>query len=244
MLDPSGGLIYHWRAARYAKTIWAPFRAAVETWLTSWTPPEEKIMIIGASGGYMLPECFLNRFRETLAVDPDPLTRCIFRRRFRSLRGTLRWESRDHFRFSEMSDRPFRDLLDANPDAAVLFSNLWGQVRFLVDNTSRTDDVLRFWQERLPGILAGRSWASYHDRYSGTDHAISKTWFAANRKLSGADLIRSFYNRVPAGEWVDHLTADFFPAASRYDYFLWRFTPHSVHIIEGVHAVHGAAHSH
>jgi hypothetical protein len=241
MLNPSGGLIYHGRAARYAKTLWAPFRTAVGSWLESWTPPEAKIMIIGASGGYMLPSPFLNRFRVILAVDPDPLARCIFQWRFRSLGKALQWESRDHFRFSEMSERPFRALLDANPDAAVLFSNLWGQVRFLVEDEDRTDDVLCFWQDRLPELLAGRSWASYHDRYSGTDPATSRTLLASDPKLTGTDLICRFYNRTPAGEWIDHLTSPFFPAAAHYDYFLWRFTPHSVHIVEGVYAVHDAS---
>ena len=232
--NPTGGLIYHWRAARFAKTLWNPFRAALETWLSNWTPPERKLIVVGAGGGYMLPPAFLSRFDAVLAVDIDPVARLIFRRRFRSIGISIQCDGRDYFRFPGTSAAPFQDLLRREPEAAVLFSNIWGQVGFLAENDIERDAMFRFWEQELPRLLAGRSWASYHDRYSGIGAAAGDRPFVSGRRLAGEALILRFCNANAGGVWTDHLTGSLFPEAAPYAYFLWRLTPRSVHIIEGV----------
>jgi hypothetical protein len=235
MLNPTGGLIYHLRAARYSKSLWMPFRTAVGSWLQGWNPMEKKVIVIGASGGYILPAEFLGRFDEVIAIDPDPLAHWIFRWRFRSLPGIIRWDSKDHFHFPETSTEAFRNLLASEPQAAVLFSNIWGQIAFLMEDETKRDRALNFWQGQLPKLLADRNWASYHDRYSGTDAKTASTWFASNWRLNVEELIRRFYPKIPEGVWVDHLTAGLFLAEQHCNYFLWHITPQTVHIIESIH---------
>jgi hypothetical protein len=232
--NPTGGLIYHWRAARFAKTLWSPFRAALETWLSSWTPREKKLIVVGAGGGYMLPPAFLRRFDAVLAVDIDPVARLIFRRRFRSVGNSIQCDGRDYFRFPGISAEPFQDLLARQQEAAILFSNIWGQVGFLADHDVERDAMFRFWEKELPRLLAGRSWASYHDRYSGTDTATTDRPFLSGRRLAGEELIRRFCGGNTGGLWNDHLTGRLFPDTAAYAYFLWRLTRRSVHIVEGM----------
>jgi len=230
--NPTGGLIYHCRAARFARTLWMPFRTALGTWLQNWTPPERKLIVIGAGGGYMLPSAFLSRFDAVLAVDIDPIARLIFRRRFRFLGKSMQCNGSDYFRFPGTSAASFGDLLAGEPEAAVLFSNIWGQVGFLAGNESERDAMFLFWEQELPRLLAGRSWASYHDRYSGTDTAAADRPFVSDRRLAGEELIRRFCSDT-GGVWNDHLTGRLFPGAAPYAYFLWRLTPRSVHVVEG-----------
>ena len=216
--NPTGGLIYHWRAFRFAENIWKPFRSALETWLLNWSPRETKLIVIGAGGGYMLPSAFLGRFDAVLAVDIDPVARLIFSSRFRFPGKSVQCDGRDYFRFPGTSAAPFRDLLAGEPEAAVLFSNIWGQIGFLAESEAERDVMFRFWENELPRLLAGRSWASYHDRYSGTDAAEENHPFVSDRKLDGEELIRRFCSNT-GGVWNDHLTGRLFRMRRRMPIF-------------------------
>lgn len=81
LLDPSGGLVYHLRAARHRHGLWAPFHASVAGWLADWQPRRRELLIVGPSAGYALPDGFFTRFAQVTALEPDPLARWLLRRR-------------------------------------------------------------------------------------------------------------------------------------------------------------------
>ena len=62
LFNPTGGLVYHWRALRYRNSLWAPFRQAISRHLDAWDPPEKELVVLGPSAGYTLPPDFLERF--------------------------------------------------------------------------------------------------------------------------------------------------------------------------------------
>ncbi len=82
ILHASGGLLYHLRAWRWRRTLWAPFLAQVRRWQTDWRPDARHLVLIGPSGGYAQTRQFLERFPEITALEPDPVARYILARRF------------------------------------------------------------------------------------------------------------------------------------------------------------------
>ncbi|HSU40058.1 MAG TPA: hypothetical protein VLJ38_10830, partial [Polyangiaceae bacterium] len=72
-LNEAGGLRYHLRGARYAESLWQPFRFALAEWLYAWQPPEKKLVVVGASGGWCVQPFFYERFTDVLCLEPDPL---------------------------------------------------------------------------------------------------------------------------------------------------------------------------
>jgi hypothetical protein len=105
-----------------------------------------------------------------------------------------------------------------------------------MEDETKRDKALNFWQRQIPKLLAGRNWASYHDRYSCTGAKTASISFASDRRLTDRELIHGFYPKTPEGEWADHLTAGLFLAEQYCNYFLWHITPQTVHIIEGIHS--------
>ncbi len=67
LLSPTGGLVYHLRALRHRRGLWAPFHRAVANWLAGWQPGRE-LVIVGPSAGYALPAGFLMRFERVTAL--------------------------------------------------------------------------------------------------------------------------------------------------------------------------------
>lgn len=233
MFSPAGGIVYHIRAMLHLHRLWKPFGDSITAWLSRWNPRERDIIIIGAGGGYFLNPDFLQRFATIVAVDPDPLSRLIFLRRYSAFRPKITWDGNDYFLSGEGPERSLPVLLDRWPHAAVLFSNFLGQIPFLLaDEAVLMQTVIRLHRHLLPA-LAGRNWCSYHDRYSGKGGGTMAARLSSERQMTGEDLIRSLCGN-PAGDWTDHLTEEYFPGNGRYDYFLWRLTPKSFHIIEGV----------
>ncbi|MEI6126148.1 MAG: hypothetical protein WCQ99_06285 [Pseudomonadota bacterium] len=234
--NPAGGVLYHFRAALYARSRWQPFRRAVGEWLHRWDPPEKKLILIGASGGYALDSAFLGRFDKIIAVDPDPVSKWIFQKRFPSVTTLLRWITTDFFITAEHSAERLHAFLSHHPDAAILISNFLGQLPFLIHDLNTREKLILFWQNTLYTLLHGRSWASFHDRYSSSKAPNAPRHFCTAHQCTGEELVRRFYGRDCSGEWRDHSTELFFSAQSLYDYFLWQLTPKSFHIIEGVYA--------
>jgi hypothetical protein len=161
LFRPSGGLAYHWLAAR-SRLRWRPFRIAVEQALTDWNPPGEELILLGPSGGYTLPTAWLRRFKKIHAYDTDPLAPFFFRRRHghchaEFLRRDLFW------RDGKISGDAFAELLAKRPAAAVLFSNLLGQLPL---EGSLGDAEWREFLTALATALTGRAYASYHDLYT------------------------------------------------------------------------------
>jgi len=178
---------------------------------------------------------FLSRFEKIIAVDPDPLAELIFKRRFAPIKASLQWDSRDYFIKPGCSANLFCGFLSSSGGAAVLFSNFLGQMPFLMSSEKQRAEILSFWQKNLLTVLAGRSWASFHDRYSCRKRPVRQEHFTSPEKLCGDALIKRYYGADARGTWVDHQTEALLGGQGNYDYFLWELTARAFHIIEGVY---------
>jgi hypothetical protein len=212
---PSGGLAWHWRAWRAARR-YRPFRLAIESWLTEWSPPGQRLILVGPSAGWTLPSAWLLGFREICALDLDPLARWLFAlnhprcRELTWLRGDL------------VTELPPR--LAVWPDAAVLFCNVLGQLAL-----EREDHEAIL--TALPRLLERHHWASFHDCYTGD---VLRYEFEAlapltlQRRMRADDLQRLGLG----GEWRDHGTGQLFPAQHPRAYFPWWIREDKLHWIE------------
>src|SRR5689334_7310976 len=81
IINPAGGLSYHLKALQHSGS-WTNFRSDTQRWLEGWGIPKKEIILIGPSGGYVLPQRWLSEFESRLGIEPDPLARLIFRARF------------------------------------------------------------------------------------------------------------------------------------------------------------------
>lgn len=152
LLDPSGGLVYHMRALRHRHGLWAPFHRVLAGWLAGWQPTRRELVIVGPSAGYALPVGFLARFEQVTALEPDPLARRLLARRPDA--GRLGFSPLDCLASAD----GLAHLAAAHPQAAILFSNVLGQL------PAPGGD----WRPLLARHLAGHAWASYHDVISTT----------------------------------------------------------------------------
>lgn len=248
-LNEAGGLRYHLRGVRYAENLWQPFRFALAEWLYAWQPPEKKLVVVGASGGWCVQPFFYERFTEVLCLEPDPLAHFFFRRRLARAplesRPRLRFERRDHLLGDSTA---LVRLLEAEGDAAVLFTNVVGQLRVLLDAQSADDAPLAAVRAAIRAATAGRSWASFHDRVSGPLEPELTAAAHVERRLTDAEIIRRFFPALEvgavrsdgSGELLDHLTAGFFPADRPHTYFSWPLMPGVFHVIEATCGVRPA----
>lgn len=147
LLSPTGGLVYHLRALRHRHGLWAPFHRAVAGWLAGWQPRRRELVIVGPNAGYALPAGFLMRFERVTALEPDPLARWLLARRTDA--GRLAFSRLDCLATPD----GLAQLATAHPEAAILFSNVLGQVAAPAED----------WRALLARHLAGHAWASYHD---------------------------------------------------------------------------------
>lgn len=173
LVNPAGGLYYHVRAWRYSRRLWEPFRASVARWLAEWSPPERVLLLVGPSGGYTLPmEWITGRFDRVVAVEPDPLARWIFERKFRQTADAqgqqvgvpgLEWRNEDL-----LSSHILNAFLGrgSGEGMAVLYSNILGQMGILGREFEEA--------KRIVSVLAasGCSWATYHDRFSSSGDGV------------------------------------------------------------------------
>lgn len=242
-LNPAGGLRYHARGFRFAKTLWHDFRFALAEWLYAWEPPERRLVIVGPSAGYCFQPFFFERFEEVLCLEPDPVARRLFEFRLRraplETRPRLRFESRDL-----LLDDPnrFQAMLEAEGDVAVLFSNVVGQFRVLLEAVSADDPRLERLRRSLLPAIGPRSFASFHDRVSGGVEPILDGSVVVNRRLDDREVVEQFYagsddpdamiRADGNGPLVDHLTAGYFPPDRPHAYFSWQLLPGVYHLIE------------
>jgi hypothetical protein len=245
-LNEAGGLRYHLRGVRYAESLWQPFRFELAEWLYAWQPPEKKLVVVGASGGWCVQPFFYERFTDVLCLEPDPLAHFFFRRRLARAplesRPRLRFERRDHLLGDSTA---LVRLLEAEGDTAVLFTNIVGQLRVLLDAYSADDAPLAAVRAAVRAAIAGRSWASFHDRVSGPLEPELATAAYVERRLTDAEIVRRFFPALEAGavrsdgsgELLDHLTGGFFPAERPHAYFSWPLMPGVFHVIEATSGV-------
>jgi hypothetical protein len=147
LLDPSGGLVYQLRAARHRHGLWAPFHAAVADWLADWQAVRNELVIVGPNAGHALPAGFLASFETVVALEPDPLARWLLARRPDARR--LRFDTLDCL----VSANGLTELAGRYPQAAILFSNVLGQINAPAER----------WTRLLARHLSGHVWASFHD---------------------------------------------------------------------------------
>jgi hypothetical protein len=235
LLNPSGGLIYHWRALRFKNTLWSEFRSNLGSWLRDWKPVETRLLLVGPNAGYCLTADFLLRFKEISAVEPDPAARFLFARRFPM--SKVAWSSEDYFlpKCGEFDPRGVQRMVAKYPEHAILFCNFLGQLPLLAPDAALSK---RFetWKAALPESLSSRSWASFHDRLSGPLQPRISGRAEAPGCIPDANLVERFYT-PPQGaapiELSDHLTGDLFPKLPR-AFFRWEISKGYWHLIEAV----------
>jgi hypothetical protein len=243
LFNPSGGLRYHVRGYRYAETLWAPFRLALAEWVYAWEPPEKKLVLVGPSAGWCIQPFLFERFDEVLCLEPDPLAGWLFRRRL--ARAPLDHRPRVRFvREDHLLDAPERlpELLSREGDAAVMFSNVLGQLRVLLGASDANDTRLARVREAVHEATRARSWASFHDRVSAAVEPALEGRLDSPERLTDQEIIDAFYleerDAGPQGapELLDHLTAGFFPENRPHSYFVWPLLPGVFHLIEATAA--------
>ncbi|MGC9456856.1 MAG: hypothetical protein ACP5DC_04960 [Halothiobacillaceae bacterium] len=227
LADPSGGLIYHWRALRYRKSRWEAFRAHVDRWLSGWYPDCENLLIVGPSAGYTLPEGLTTRFSTTTVLEPDPLARWLLRRQPEGRRMI--------FQEPVALDQPggIQTLAQAFPEHAILFANLIGQLLPPGDAG---------WPEILADALADHHWASYHDVFSS--HHAPNARAPRDREVGIAFDQCPEKNALLARFWAghrvtvtDHDTFGLGGPEAPHQYALWPLTPRDWQLVEWtVHA--------
>lgn len=244
-LNPAGGLRYHLRALRHSRVLWQPFRWALGEWLLDWAPPEKTLVLVGPSGGYNLQPFLFERFERVVCLEPDPIARAIFSRRLRKApleaRPKLEFVAED-----QLLQEPERlhGLLESLGPCSLLFSNVLGQLRALLQVSSADAPELVRVREAVRQALNGRSWASFHDRVSGFVRPSFEGLRSADARLSDEELLAAAYDGSTSGagagggggegELLDHLTEGFFPADLPHAYLVWELAPGLFHLIEAV----------
>ena len=249
-MNPAGGLRYHARGFRYAKTLWYDFRFALAEWLYAWQPPERRLVLVGPSAGYCFQPFFFERFEEVLCLEPDPVARALFS--FRLRRAPLETQPRLRFEAADLllgDPERFRARLEAEGDVAVLFSNIVGQFRVLLGAASAHDERLARLREAILPAIGARSYASFHDRVSGALVPVLDGAAIFDRRLDDREVVEQFYAAEDdpdamirddgSAPLLDHLTAGFFPQERPHAYFSWQLMPGIHHLIEATARARG-----
>lgn len=221
-------MVWHLRALRF-RSRWTEFISHIGLWLDSWRHGCSGLLLLGPSAGWCLPEAFLCGFQRIHAVELDPLAPRLFSllhgAALRRSGSRLSWQRADLFDELER-------LLDAYPDHAVLFSNVLGQHALHRREPGRAEAELGALSLRL----AGRRWASFHDRLSGAWPQARP--IPAPFSLAAAEGAESLARRVAgSGEWCDHLTTHVLPADCPRLILPWPIRPAQLHWIEAGYLV-------
>src|SRR6478609_1446206 len=234
-LNPAGGLRYHVRAL-LAGRDWQPFREALQAWLAEFNAPTERAVLVGPSAGHTLPDGFLRRFSTITVLEPDPLAGLILGRRLRKL-GVHAQVERSDLLIGPLLEggRGLADLLREDPTACLVFCNVLGQTRFLVEDPN-FEHFKRAFRERIAPLLASRPWLSFHDRLSGPLAPNFAQPYRTRTRLDDASVLEKLYSPAPTAkvELFDHESDGFFDPALEHRYFHWRIDRSRYHLIEGV----------
>ncbi|NBW25081.1 MAG: hypothetical protein EBR89_06585 [Betaproteobacteria bacterium] len=228
----SGGWLWHWRAWQ-AQSRWAATTQQIAQWLSGVSPGSTELLLIGASGGWMMSSAWLQRFRCVRAFDLDRWSAPVFRYRH----GAALQQSRTKLEYQQLDAmRYLPQLLRTYPEAFVLFDNVLGQLRFVHNRLDAAEAQLH----AITRMLRGREWASVHDAYSGRV-APSASGALVVPQLGPLQTVRqrSVAGALPQfsvaerrwcaqmgvkGAWLDHLTAGIFPAGTPIQHMAWPFS--------------------
>ena len=227
-LSPSGGIVWHLRALRF-RGHWTAFISDIGEWLDTWRHGCSGLLLLGPSAGWCLTDRFLSGFPRIHAVEMDPVAPFAFDllhgRALRRSGSRITWQHADLFVELER-------LLDAYPDYAILFSNVLGQHALHRGETGRAQAELESLRQRL----AGRRWASFHDRLSGAWPRARP--IPAVIRLAAAEGAEALARRVAVpGVWYDHLTTNVLPANCTRLILPWMIRPARLHWIEAGYVV-------
>lgn len=225
--SPAGGLAYHLIARRRARTLWLTFRAQVRTWLATWFSSlhARELIVFGPSAGWTLPLDEFARFTQVVFVEPDPVARFLLRRRLpASVKSTFIARA-DLLPWTSKRAGTFAEFLGAHPSAAVLFTNVLGQMALVSPRARTAGSEATLLRDEFLAALREREWASYHDLYSGPSEGAQ------------ARASRNPLEVFAAGTTViDHDTT-WLAGGRTPQVALWPLTEDSIHIIDFVSSV-------
>jgi hypothetical protein len=225
--NPTGGLWWHSRALlnrhRWQKTV-----DTMRDWLIETSPQAPRLVIIGASAGWMLSRCWLSRFKEIQTWDIDPWAGPLFKlMHSKSLQNNgIRW--RHHQQDFWQSPQAWQE---AGPETIYWFDNVLGQlplVMLIEQAQQRIDDLQR--------ALSRSHWGSVHDRFSGPIQGgldLPRAWHSESgvhpSSAQAQDWLKTWGAR---GDWSDHLTSHVFRAGTQVLNVPWQFNAHTGHWLE------------
>ncbi len=239
LISESGGLLWHAKALLRHRSLWSDFNNRVGRFLSDWQAElefggglrPEGLILLGPSGGWCLPtEGFIESFPDLIAVDPDPVAPMIFRRRFKQTHQSLpkgqagagpTW-------VPSTFERVLPALLARHPNHAVLFCNVLGQLRY---QHEKSLERIEFELGQIKLMLAGRHWASFHDRISGETASadLHELEFFSAEPVTTDTLAKRV---ARAGEWLDHLTERVLPEHTARRFMAWPISHERTHWIE------------
>lgn len=219
----TGGLNWHLHA-RAHRQQWQPTCDLIENFLLKSSPANPHLVLIGASAGWMLPSRWLCQFQRIDSYDIDPLASWLFARRHGALLRQAGVQLRAHRR-DALALLP--EILREHQDACLWFDNLLGQQRYRIRDELETERQLN----ALKIQLAGRTWGSIHDVFSGpgtltlpTPQTLAQ---AKGRAQEFGDVrMQALLQQLSAsGTWFDHGTRGVFPGTTPVEMVSWPFRP-------------------
>jgi hypothetical protein len=125
-------------------------------------------------------------------------------------------------------ERVLPALLTRHPNHAVLFCNVLGQLRY---QDKKSLERIEFELGQIKLMLAGRHWASFHDRISGETASadLHELEFFSAEPVTTQTLAKRV---ARTGEWLDHLTERVLPDHTPRRFMAWPISRERTHWIE------------
>ena len=219
-MNLTGGLSWHWQAWR-AGQRWQNTSAEIENWLLAQPVSTPRLLLIGASAGWMMSSQWLCRFQSVHTWDIDPFAAILFKARHGRALRTHQVDLQCHTG-DGLTQLPM--LLREDLDATIFLDNVLGQIRFQNHTVNQTENRLR----TITHALQGRHWGSLHDRMSGP---VSHAWpthplpaaqtFDIARSTEPQSTQRWLGQMAAQSPWLDHLTGSVFKEGTQITHFAW-----------------------